>query len=212
VADDSGSTQPSKPERFFLSETERVFAGLIGAGILAWAAVLLFSPPEHNELISGCKATNPTDCVPTVSSIPESVTSVVVAAGAVLILVALLGIRFSSIKAGPISLGATATDSSKDDAEEAADKDKAKPVVQPELVRGFAARGRDEAAMRNQLEAWALVPPEIRAAAIRRWRAQGKAGDPATQIEQVYAPAPGHSDWYIAFLDGSTYRVTAGAT
>lgn len=210
MADDSSSAAASKPEH--LTRAERVFAGILGAAILVWAGVLLFSPPEHKEVISGCKATAAKDCVQTVSSIPETVTTALVGVGGILLLVALLGIRFSSIKApGGFELGTSATESSKEEADDAEATGKARPLVPETTAETIRTRAVDEEATASQLQAWSLLPPHVRAAAARRWVASGRQGDPSVQIAQAYAPAPGHSDWYIVFADGSAIRVTVAA-
>jgi hypothetical protein len=211
VADDSGSAQASTPEH--LSWFERVVALLIGAGILIWSAVLLFSPPEHKEVISGCKATATKDCVQTVSSIPETVTTALVGVGGVLLLIALLGIRFSSIKApGGFELGTSTTETSKDEADDAADKGKANPVVPPPTAEMFRASTVSEETTAAQLRAWSLLPPNVREAAVRRWASSGKTGDPSTQVAQIYAPAANNNDWYIVFVDDTTFRITVATT
>jgi hypothetical protein len=52
----------------------------------------------------------------------------------------------------------------------------------------------------------------VRQAAIRRWAASGMTGDPATQIAQIYAPTAGMNDWYIVFVDDTTFRITVATT
>jgi hypothetical protein len=209
VADEGGSAQASKPEH--LNRNERGLAGALGIVMLIWGGVLLFCPPEHKELISGCKANATKDCVQTVSSVPETVTTAIVGVGGALLLIALLGIRFTSIKAGGIELGTSATETSKDEADDAAAKGKAKPVPKPAATT-FQPATEDEAATVEPLQMWSLLPPHVREAAIRRWAASGKQGDPATQIDQVYAPALGNNDWYLVFTDDTTFRVTVAAT
>lgn len=211
MAGDSNSSAASKPEH--LDVVERVFAGLLGVAILVWVAVLVFSPPEHKELISGCKATAAADCVQTVSSIPETVSSTLVGAGAILLLLAILGIRFTSIKAAGIELGAMATDSSKDKARKAVTNGEAVALASQHIGAAIASGAVDEStAVPTQLEAWGLVPVDVQAAVVRRWQTEGKGGHPSTNLAQVYAPLPDHSDWYIEFMDGTTYRVTAATS
>jgi hypothetical protein len=208
---DQGTTadQASKPEHLHL--VERLLALLIGVGILVWAAVIVFSPPEHSELISGCTATSTKDCVQTVSSVPETVTSTLVGAGVILLLLAVLGIRFTSIKAAGIELGATAASSTSDEAQKATTEGKAVPLA-PTTVTQAAMESSTvdkQAVVSTQLQTWGLLPHEIQRAVVRRWRAEGKDGHPSTNIAQVYSPLPDYYDWYIEFIDGTTYRVTA---
>lgn len=211
MADQANADQVSKPEHLGL--IERGLAFLIGVGILVWAAVIVFSPPEHSELISGCTATPPKDCVQGVSSVPETVTSTLVGAGVILLLLAVLGIRFTSIKAAGIELGVAAAASTSDEAQQAASEGKAAPLVPQTLTQPMAESEPADrrAIVGTQLETWALIPQEIQRAVVRRWQTEGKDGHPSTNIAQVYSPLPGYQDWYIEFIDATTYRVSASS-
>lgn len=211
MADQANPDEASQPEH--LTRGERRLAGLIAVGILAWAAVIVFSPPEHSELISGCMAGTPKDCVQSVSSVPETVTSTLIGAGVILLLLSVLGIRFTSIKAAGIELGVTASPSSPQDAQQAAGQGKVVPLAPPLVAQAMVEDAAAQpAAVSAQLQTWNLMPLEIQRAVVRRWRTENKDGHPSTNIAQVYSPVAGNPDWYVVFLDGTAYRVTAVST
>jgi hypothetical protein len=151
--------------------------------------------------------TTASNCVQEVSSVPEAVTSTLVGTGVILILVALLGIRFTSIKAAGIELGVAVAPSSTTDAEAAATEGKVAPLATQAFTPAQFAPNAEKP-VEGQLGAWGLLPADVQQASVRRWRVDGKSGHPSTEISQAYAPTPGNQDWYVAFLDGTVYRIT----
>jgi hypothetical protein len=196
-----GAPEPGTAEPGRLSDTERFVA--LGGGLVLFlvALWLLAFPPDHDEVLPDCTPSAGLDCVASVSDVPETVTSVVVGAAAALILVAVLGIRFRTVKIpGGIELSVDPVDKSEADAaKENGEVEEAVPTP--------TAHVELEALESNSSTLWASLPPVIQRRVAEAWKLAGNPGSPAASINQVYRPRRGHDLWYVEFLDGTTWRV-----
>jgi hypothetical protein len=87
-----------------LSRRERQLAGAAGGVLLVAAIWLVVWSPDRTVVIDGCTPSDKVQCTATVDGDFGTVAAVLVAAAAIAILVALLGLRFTRIKAGGIEL------------------------------------------------------------------------------------------------------------
>jgi hypothetical protein len=87
-----------------LSRRERQLAGAAGVVLLVAAVWLVVWSPDRTVVIDGCTPSDNVQCTATVDGDFSTVAAVLVAAAAIAILVALLGLRFTRIKAGGIEL------------------------------------------------------------------------------------------------------------
>jgi hypothetical protein len=101
-----------------LSRRERQLAGGAGVVLLLAAVWLVVWSPDRTVVIEGCTPSTDVQCTATVDGDFGTFAAVLVAAAAIAILVALLGLRFTRIKAGGIELEQIAkglTETSPDD-------------------------------------------------------------------------------------------------
>jgi hypothetical protein len=204
----------SKATSDLLGLPERIFAGLLGFAILGWASDLIFDPPSHKQALTGCTVSATQSCIGTVSEVPEAVLVALITAAAALLLIAVLGVRFRSVKAGPIELAAKVEASSPASAERAAADGKVQPVA-PEPIRPAVwdqtlvepdAMPVVLAAQRDQTALWASLPPAVQQSIIEAWRLAKSEGTPWESIVQVYAPTTGNNEWFVKFADETTWR------
>jgi hypothetical protein len=87
-----------------LSRRERQLAGAAGVVLLVAAVWLVVWSPDRTVVIDGCTPSDGVQCTATVDGDFGTFAAVLVAAAAIAILVALLGLRFTRIKAGGIEL------------------------------------------------------------------------------------------------------------
>jgi hypothetical protein len=87
-----------------LSKRERQLAGGAGVVLLVAAVWLVVWSPDRTVVVDGCTPSDSVQCTATVDGDFGTFAAVLVAAAAIAILVALLGLRFTRIKAGGIEL------------------------------------------------------------------------------------------------------------
>jgi hypothetical protein len=88
--------------RPYLNTPERLAAAAVGFVLVVVGAILIANPPDRTQLVPGCRPDARTSCTVDVDSDPNVFAGVVAAIGGAAILIATLGVRFSSIKAGNI--------------------------------------------------------------------------------------------------------------
>ena len=176
---------------------ERIMAGLFGFVIFGWSAYVLFAPPEHKEVISGCKTTGKA-CTVTVSSVPQAMTSLLVAAGVALLLVAFLGVRFRSIKLPGVEL-ASVQDSSPAQAQ-AAREHKTVPLS--------VGTAQDQPSDTERVALWSSLPSAVQNSIIDKWQAEDQTDAPWKQLTQVDRPRSGSNEWFVHFGDRVWRAVT----
>jgi prokaryotic YEATS domain len=91
-------------ESRFLSDGERWVAGAAGVILVILALALVLAPPDRTEAIDGCSPRGNRACTAEVDGNTDVFAGVLAALGGAALLVGLLGIRFSSIKAGGVEL------------------------------------------------------------------------------------------------------------
>jgi len=90
---------PAGREAARLNVTERLIAGLAGAGLLGVALVLVVTPPQRTVALSQC-ADAAAGCIVSVDSDLTTLAAVLAAGAAAVIVLAVLGIRFNQVKVG----------------------------------------------------------------------------------------------------------------
>ncbi|MFF4503787.1 pYEATS domain-containing protein [Streptomyces sp. NPDC001401] len=99
----------SHPERGRLSTTERTIAGTAAAVVLVIALALAVMPPEHRVALQQCPNAA-AGCIVTVDNDLTTLAVALSALGALAALIAILGVRFNTVKAGGAELGRVDTD------------------------------------------------------------------------------------------------------
>lgn len=92
------NNEVATPQTAMLSKRERWLAGFTALGLLAIFLLLYLYPPHRQVAVQGCLAEDPENCVVTVSADPGAEAPALVAASAFLVLIAVLGRRFNTVK------------------------------------------------------------------------------------------------------------------
>lgn len=203
---------PAGSSREMLMRWERVLAGVAGFVAVGFVCWLILYPPEHTEALADCTVTADEDCLVSVSTVPDAVTSVLVGAGAVLVLIALLGIRFRQVKGPGFALGADVSETTTQEAAEAKKQGKVEPVVVGAGEPEPSPLGQPASA--GQLGLWTALPHSVREAALEWWNdrrddlldEETKTLQPWDLVEAVYKPTAGNNEWYVRFQNGKTCR------
>src|SRR6266540_3983657 len=87
-----------------LTRGERLLAGGAGAVLLVAAVWLVVWSPDRKAVIDGCTPSGGVQCTATVDGDFQTFAVALFAAAAIAILIALLGLRFTRVKAGGIEL------------------------------------------------------------------------------------------------------------
>jgi hypothetical protein len=87
-----------------LSRTERLIAGLVGAGLLCAALTLIVAPPEHRVALAQCPDAA-AGCIVSVDSDLTTFAAVLAAGAAAAMILALLGVRFNQVKVAGAEFG-----------------------------------------------------------------------------------------------------------
>jgi hypothetical protein len=90
-------------ERERLTRTERTAASIAAVLLLAIAVWMILDPPNRTVALQGCKRAAD-GCLVTVDGDPTTIAAALFALAAVAGLVGLLGVRFTSVKAGGVEL------------------------------------------------------------------------------------------------------------
>jgi hypothetical protein len=91
-------------KRDLLTATERWLAGVIGSLLAGTAIYLMLDPPSRQVALSGCSVGNAVGCVVSVDGDFSVFAGVLAALGGAGLVVGLLGVRFTSFKAGGFEL------------------------------------------------------------------------------------------------------------
>ncbi|MFF3493271.1 pYEATS domain-containing protein [Streptomyces sp. NPDC002795] len=92
-----------------LTLTERIIAGAAGAALLATALSLVAVPPDHRVALPQCPRAS-SGCILSVDNDLTPLAAILAALGAAAALIAILGIRFNTVKAGGAELGRVDTE------------------------------------------------------------------------------------------------------
>jgi hypothetical protein len=95
---------PMTGEAARLNLGERLIAGLIGAGLLGAALVVVVAPPQHTAALARCPDAA-AGCIVSVDSDLTSLAAVLAAGAIAALILALLGIRFNRVKVAGTELG-----------------------------------------------------------------------------------------------------------
>jgi hypothetical protein len=98
------SDQAAKTKEDRLTRTERIIAGVVGAALLAVALGLVVTPPDRRVALQQCPNVA-SGCIVTVDNDLSTFSAILAAIGAAAALIAMLGIRFNTVKAGGAELG-----------------------------------------------------------------------------------------------------------
>ncbi|KAF3470083.1 pYEATS domain-containing protein [Streptomyces sp. Tu 3180] len=101
------SVQPKNDRR--LTRAERIVAGAVGAVILVIALVLVVKPPDHRVALQQCRNAA-AGCIVSVDNDLTTFAVALAALGTVAALIAILGIRFNTVKAVGTELGRVDTE------------------------------------------------------------------------------------------------------
>jgi hypothetical protein len=183
---------------------ERTLAAAAAALLVVLLVWLYWSPPERQVAVEGCAAENPAACVVTVSADPSAETAALVAASVVLLLIAILGVRFTTIKlpsGAELSRGA---------ASETSPDTPARAKAAGRVAVAGIAPADDGTTLWSMLPEWAQF-------ALYEWAAQNPVlRIPVTDaIESIHKPSRASDDpWYVHLDDGHgttrTLRLTMG--
>ncbi|MDG4861545.1 hypothetical protein P8605_25755 [Streptomyces sp. T-3] len=103
------SEQAVQPKGDRLTLTERIIAGAAGAIFLGTALALVAVPPDHRVALPQCPRAA-LGCIVTVDNDLTPLAAILAALGAAAALIAILGIRFNTVKAGGAELGRVDTE------------------------------------------------------------------------------------------------------
>jgi len=98
----SGISRSGRSEQ--LNIAERLIAGTVGVGVLVVALVIVVTPPQRRVALAQCPNAA-AGCIVKVDSDLTTFAAVLGVAGAVAILLAILGIRFNQVKVPGVDLG-----------------------------------------------------------------------------------------------------------
>jgi hypothetical protein len=87
-----------------LNRGERLIAFIVGAGLLGVAVLIVVAPPHRQVALSACRDAA-AGCIVTVDSDLTTFAGVLAAAGALAVLLAILGVRFNQLKVAGTEFG-----------------------------------------------------------------------------------------------------------
>lgn len=98
------SVDAQEPGVAQLHPYERLIAGVVGMGLLGLALAVAVAPPQRRVALAQCPNAA-AGCVVTVDDDLQVFAAAIAALGAVLVLIALLNVRFNQVKVGSAELG-----------------------------------------------------------------------------------------------------------
>jgi hypothetical protein len=187
-----------------LSAPERALAAIIGVGFSVAAYFALAQPPKvlHASPNTGCKAT---ECTVSVATDTQTLVVALAALAGAALLIALLGVRFTKVTAGSVTLDqGTVGEVSKDDAK----TKQLKTDAQAPAATGEAIAAASE-------RPWDLLP-EWAQNSLLIWATSGTTVTrplTAAVVSAVKGSGKGNRPWYVTVeLDNKETRVLRVAT
>lgn len=186
-----------------------MLAGTMALALLVFFAWVYLAPPSRTVALDGCEPSDTVSCTAVVDADPGVELTVVLGVGAVLLLVAILNRRFSSIKVGDLELGGAATEVPEDEPESDDDVEPVdQPVAEP-AAAGAAGAPPDSASLMVESAARWQDLPDWAQLTLTQWSLRNPVltTPVATAVAAVYEPVgPADHPWYVRLSDGTNER------
>ena len=185
------------------ADQERARRSLCRRGAVGARGTSRLRMAAREQAVDGCPAQPPSSCVVSVEDTSTAVVTALLALGGASFLIGLIGVRFTTIKAGQVELGGTASEQKPED-------------VQKEVEAGnLESVEPAAAAAAADADVWSTLPRWVRSA-LYRWVADNPVIElPVNEaVTAAYKPAgQGNYAWSIQLraADGErTLRVSQG--